>query len=170
MTMGMRLSLALVLLLCCCGRRPADQREINGVLLVYPKDDDTGVVHTWDEHGKQIATIADNQAVADQVQRLAPTMQHCVGALYDATFVIKGERHFRGTRIWGAHLVNIVTASRTTRSDEELRKLLHQLNVSVACPECSHSPETDRQVKSLGAYRCAVWPPFSNQRPARTER
>jgi hypothetical protein len=101
-------SLAFPLLLCCCSKlhSPSDTRDINGVLLIEPDQGIGTAGYGWDEGGQPIVLIMHSDRVVHERDALAPRVQACFGTLYDATFVIRGKKEFRGTRLASAWLVN----------------------------------------------------------------
>jgi hypothetical protein len=128
------LLLALFLPVCSCAAKHShpDTRAIDGLLLVTGGSaHNDEAVDAWDEGGRPIATIPHNASVVRQLEKLTPSKPGCYGLVYEATFIISDEKPFRTLPFSHATLFSIARAHVSTRSDEELRQLLHKFDLSA---------------------------------------
>ena len=124
-------------MLCSCSQNaiPEGTRQVNGLLQITPGE---STIIAWDETGKPIATLPDNERVANQTEKLASSdnlyrrKDGCIGILYDATFVIGREKAFRTFPMSSARLVTIIRTRVSERSDDQLRQLMHKVDMSAA--------------------------------------
>jgi hypothetical protein len=106
---------------------------IRGLLLVTAGSADSGeAIDAWDESGRPIVTIPDNDAVVPQLKRLSPPSRDCYGIVYEAAFAIRDKKTFHTLPFSNARLVNIVRARISGRSENELRKLIHEFDMSAS--------------------------------------
>jgi hypothetical protein len=125
-------SIAALMLCSCSNSSSAGKQTVSGLLFVLGGDES---VLVWNEHGKPDALIPDNQTVIGQLDKLTRSEPDCVGALYDATWVIGGPKEYRshfGKRVTKTPLLSIVRADLTKRSEAELRPILHKADLSAS--------------------------------------
>jgi len=150
----------LPVLLCCCSKPNASQeiRKVSGVLQVHSIGG--GAFHARDDRGQPIFVILYSERAEQELRALAPSAQQCSGALYDAMFLIRGERRFRGLRAPSAELIDVLHAAVSKRSDTELQALLHKFDLSLICPQCEPRAQAGQEtatVKRIGNAKCARW-------------